>query len=95
MEHFPMMKYCADSSLSMPHPCRILQKYTSFGESYTHPLTYVKSMSNIGIYNTFSTASLLEIRQDLLISYNQHSNRNTPHNTRRERKGKKISKIAF
>ncbi|KAG5619210.1 hypothetical protein H5410_019034 [Solanum commersonii] len=38
---------CADSSLLMPHPCRILQKYTTFGESDTHPLTVLKSPSNI------------------------------------------------
>ncbi|KAG5611680.1 hypothetical protein H5410_022961 [Solanum commersonii] len=38
---------CADSSLSMPHPCRILQKYTTFGKSDTHPLTFLKSPSNI------------------------------------------------
>ncbi|KAM3303516.1 hypothetical protein P3S67_014546 [Capsicum chacoense] len=38
---------CADSSLFMPHPCRILQKYTTFGESDTHPLTFLKNPSNI------------------------------------------------
>ncbi|KAG5583876.1 hypothetical protein H5410_044310, partial [Solanum commersonii] len=31
----------------MPHPCWILQKYTIFGESDTHPLTFLKSLSNI------------------------------------------------
>lgn len=41
---------CANSSLLMPHPCRILQKYTTFGESDTHQLTFLKSLSNIG-YN--------------------------------------------
>ncbi|PHU03270.1 hypothetical protein BC332_28521 [Capsicum chinense] len=39
---------CADSSLFMPHhPCRILQKYSTFGESDTHPLTFLKNSSNI------------------------------------------------
>ncbi|PHU11486.1 hypothetical protein BC332_18416 [Capsicum chinense] len=38
---------CGDSSLLMPNPCRILQKNTSFGESDTHPLTFLKSPSNI------------------------------------------------
>uniref|UniRef100_M0ZMB5 Vesicle transport protein SEC20 n=1 Tax=Solanum tuberosum TaxID=4113 RepID=M0ZMB5_SOLTU len=38
---------CADSSFLMPHPSRILQKYTTFGESDTHPLTFLKSPSNI------------------------------------------------
>ncbi|KAM3396684.1 hypothetical protein P3S68_000196 [Capsicum galapagoense] len=38
---------CADSSLLVPHPCRILQKDTTFGESDTHPLTLLKSPSNI------------------------------------------------
>uniref|UniRef100_M1AN39 TPR domain containing protein n=1 Tax=Solanum tuberosum TaxID=4113 RepID=M1AN39_SOLTU len=38
---------CTDSSLSMPHPCWILRKYTTFGESDTHPLTFLKSPSNI------------------------------------------------
>ena len=31
----------------MPHPCQILQKYTTFGESNTHPLTFLKSPNNI------------------------------------------------
>ncbi|KAG5591407.1 hypothetical protein H5410_041921 [Solanum commersonii] len=31
----------------MPHPSRILQKYTTFGESDTHPLAFLKSPSNI------------------------------------------------
>ncbi|WMV43553.1 hypothetical protein MTR67_036938 [Solanum verrucosum] len=31
----------------MPHTCRILQKCTIFGESDTHPLTFLKSPSNI------------------------------------------------
>ncbi|KAG5625691.1 hypothetical protein H5410_010909 [Solanum commersonii] len=39
---------CADSSLLMPQPSRILQKYTTFGESNTHPLAFLKSPSNIG-----------------------------------------------
>ncbi|KAH0689002.1 hypothetical protein KY289_016360 [Solanum tuberosum] len=39
---------CADSSLLMPHPSRILQKYTTFGESDKHPLAFLKSPSNIG-----------------------------------------------
>ncbi|KAG5569610.1 hypothetical protein H5410_059376 [Solanum commersonii] len=39
---------CADSSLSMPHPRWILQKYTTFGESDTQPLSFLKSPSNIG-----------------------------------------------
>ncbi|KAF3678798.1 putative ABC transporter G family member 32-like [Capsicum annuum] len=38
---------CTDSSLSMPHPCRILQKYTTLGESNSHPLSFLKSPSNI------------------------------------------------
>ncbi|KAG5631014.1 hypothetical protein H5410_002731 [Solanum commersonii] len=38
---------CAESSLSMPHPCRILQKYPTFGESDMHPSTFLKSPSNI------------------------------------------------
>ncbi|KAH0729213.1 hypothetical protein KY289_000401 [Solanum tuberosum] len=33
----------------MPHPSRILQKYTTFGESDTHPLAFLKSPSNIGL----------------------------------------------
>lgn len=33
--------------LSMLHPCRILQKFTTFGESNTHMLTFSKSPSNI------------------------------------------------
>uniref|UniRef100_A0A0V0GQF4 Putative ovule protein n=1 Tax=Solanum chacoense TaxID=4108 RepID=A0A0V0GQF4_SOLCH len=31
----------------MPHPCRILKKYPTFGESDMHPLTFLKSLSNI------------------------------------------------
>ncbi|KAG5615798.1 hypothetical protein H5410_015622 [Solanum commersonii] len=37
---------CVDSALLMPYPCRILQKYTTFGESDTHPLTFLKSPNN-------------------------------------------------
>lgn len=39
---------CVDFSLSMLHPSRILQQYTTFGESSTHLLTFLKSPSNIG-----------------------------------------------
>ncbi|XP_059308440.1 F-box protein SKIP14-like [Lycium ferocissimum] len=38
---------CADSSLSMPHPCWILQKCATFGESDKHPSTFLKSQSNV------------------------------------------------
>ncbi|KAG5588447.1 hypothetical protein H5410_048881 [Solanum commersonii] len=41
---------CADSSLLMPHPCWILQTSTTFGESDTHLLTFLKSPSNIGLH---------------------------------------------
>ncbi|KAG5584327.1 hypothetical protein H5410_044761 [Solanum commersonii] len=33
----------------MPHPSRVLQKYTSFGEPDTHQSTCLKSPSNIGV----------------------------------------------
>ena len=48
LEIYRCILSCANSSLLMPHPCRILQKYTTFGESDTHPLTFSKSPSNIG-----------------------------------------------
>lgn len=38
---------CTYSSLTMPHPGCILQKYTIFGESDTHTLIFCKSPSNI------------------------------------------------
>ncbi|KAG5605898.1 hypothetical protein H5410_027390 [Solanum commersonii] len=41
-----------NSSLSMPHPCRILQKQITFGESNTHPLTFLKNSNNIGCMNS-------------------------------------------
>ncbi|KAL3340233.1 hypothetical protein AABB24_028718 [Solanum stoloniferum] len=46
-ECMPMELSCADSSLSMPHPRRILQKYTTFEESDTQLLTCFESPSNI------------------------------------------------
>lgn len=39
---------CLDSPQMLPHPCQILQKYTMFGASDTHPLTFLKSSNNIG-----------------------------------------------
>lgn len=44
---------CADSPLLMMHPSQIFQKYIAFGESVTHPLAFVKSPSNIGIFGLF------------------------------------------
>jgi len=38
---------CTDYSLLMPHPWRILQKYTTFGESNTHSLTFLICPTNI------------------------------------------------
>lgn len=46
------MLSCPDSSLSMLHPCQILQKYTNFEESDTHPLTFLKSSSYIALMLT-------------------------------------------
>uniref|UniRef100_M1BEH2 Pantothenate kinase n=1 Tax=Solanum tuberosum TaxID=4113 RepID=M1BEH2_SOLTU len=48
---------CADSSLLMSHPCGILQKYTTFVESDTHPLTFLKSPSNIAGTHSVSVMS--------------------------------------
>ena len=39
---------CAYSSFFMPNLSRILQKYTTFGEFNTYPLTFFNSPSNIG-----------------------------------------------
>ncbi|OIT33947.1 hypothetical protein A4A49_05171 [Nicotiana attenuata] len=36
----------------MSHPCRILQKYTTFGGSNTHPAIFLESLSNIGDYDS-------------------------------------------
>jgi len=50
----------ADSSLSVPHSCWILQKYTTFGESDTHLLTLLKSSSNIATRCLMFSNSLLQ-----------------------------------
>ncbi|KAG5605014.1 hypothetical protein H5410_026506 [Solanum commersonii] len=39
---------CSDSPKMMPHPCRIFQKCTTFEGFNMHPLTFLKSPSNIG-----------------------------------------------
>lgn len=40
---------CSDSPKMLPHPCRILQQYTTFRGSYTHLSTFLKSSNNIGL----------------------------------------------
>lgn len=45
----------------MPQLCQILQKYTNFGESDTHLLTFLKSSSNIGHGNQNSNPKLATI----------------------------------
>lgn len=40
---------CLDSSKLMPHPCRILQKYDTFGGSDMHLSPFLKSLSNIAL----------------------------------------------
>ncbi|KAG5617314.1 hypothetical protein H5410_017138 [Solanum commersonii] len=39
--HVPRLS-CAESSLLMPYPCQILSKYTTFGESNTHLLIFIR-----------------------------------------------------
>ncbi|KAG5609111.1 hypothetical protein H5410_020392 [Solanum commersonii] len=58
---------CTDSSLLMPHPSQILQKYTTFGESDTHPLAFLKSPSNIVHFPIILTNSNLKKRLNVPI----------------------------
>lgn len=46
----------SESPKMLPHSCRILQKYTTFEVSDMHPMTFLKSLSNIGILYHIQTS---------------------------------------